>query len=158
MRYTLHGRIWDICYNLIIQGELEGNYITNMRLHKILYYLQGFYLVENDGKALFGEKMYAWQYGPVVEAVYHELKMFGSKRLNANRIRYSDSLSVIEKKFINEIWDLLKGYDTNRLVNMTHKAGAPWSQVYQQGRLSREIPNELLRDYFKRYLVKASNG
>ncbi len=154
MRYILHGKIWDICYTPIEQGRLEANPITNMRLHKILYYMQGFYLADN-GRPLFREKMYAWQYGPVVYQVYKEFKEFGSKPLNTNRIRYANALSDSEKIYINQIWDSTKKYSVNQLVNLTHRAGGPWSKVYDPNNHNNVIEQHLIADYFKGLIPSA---
>jgi uncharacterized phage-associated protein len=42
-----------------------GDVISNLKLQKLLYYAQGFYLAIY-GKALFEEDIVAWEHGPVV--------------------------------------------------------------------------------------------
>lgn len=50
-------------------NEAVGDSITNLKLQKLLYYLQGHWLATFDGP-LFGDKIEAWRYGPVVPSVY----------------------------------------------------------------------------------------
>jgi Uncharacterized phage-associated protein len=54
-----------------------GDIISNLKLQKLLYYVQGFALAMYD-KPLFDEDIEAWMYGPVVPCVYQEYKEFGS--------------------------------------------------------------------------------
>ena len=43
--------------------------ITQMKLHKLLYYAAGWHL-GFTGEPLFDEDIEAWQYGPVVPSIY----------------------------------------------------------------------------------------
>lgn len=49
--------------------------ITNLRLQKLLYYIQGWHLGLH-GKPLFEEDFQAWVHGPVQPAVYSEYKHY----------------------------------------------------------------------------------
>jgi uncharacterized phage-associated protein len=51
-----------------------------MKLQKLLYYAQGFAMVIL-GKPLFDEDFEAWDYGPVLRAVYDKFKGYGSGAL-----------------------------------------------------------------------------
>ena len=42
-------------------------------MQKILYFAQGIHLAE-FGSPLFTNKIYAWEYGPVIKEVYHKFK------------------------------------------------------------------------------------
>src|SRR5271165_1232342 len=53
-----------------------GDTISNLKLQKLLYYVQGYHLAFY-GSELFPDPIVAWQYGPVVEGVYHNFKRFG---------------------------------------------------------------------------------
>ena len=45
----------------------EADCLTNLRLQKLLYYVQGWSLGER-GRPMFREEIQAWRYGPVVPA------------------------------------------------------------------------------------------
>lgn len=47
--------------------------MTQMKLHKLLYYAQGVSLAVNGGP-LFEDDLLAWEHGPVVRAIYDEYK------------------------------------------------------------------------------------
>ena len=51
-------------YILTLSTPEVGDIISNLKLQKLLYYVQGFHLaIENE--PLFMEDIQAWQYGPV---------------------------------------------------------------------------------------------
>lgn len=51
--------------------------IVNMILSPMLYYLQAYYLVNNDC-ALFSEPIEKWGYGPVISSVYDNFNSYGA--------------------------------------------------------------------------------
>lgn len=55
--------------------EREG--ITNLKLQKVLYFAQVYYLAKL-GKPFFRENLEAWNYGPVVPEVYRKFKRIGA--------------------------------------------------------------------------------
>lgn len=64
------------------EKDLELN---NLKLQKILYFLQAQSLVET-GVPLFKEPLQKWKYGPVVPSVYHEYKKRGASNLSCSDI------------------------------------------------------------------------
>ena len=54
----------------------QGDLMTNLRLQKLLYFAQGWYLARY-GKPLFSDEIEAWTYGPVVPEVYQTYKPNG---------------------------------------------------------------------------------
>jgi len=50
-----------------------GDPITNLKLQKLLYYAQGWYLALHD-RPLFTERIEAWAHGPTVPPVYGDFK------------------------------------------------------------------------------------
>lgn len=48
----------------------KGDLISNLKVQKMLYYVQGYHLALYDDR-FFNEEIMAWQYGPVVPDVYH---------------------------------------------------------------------------------------
>ena len=51
-------------YLLYIMGEVFDD-LTNMKLNKLLYFAQGYYL-KKYGRPLFDNAIEAWEHGPVV--------------------------------------------------------------------------------------------
>ena len=62
---------YDIAKYFLAQADEEiGDLISNLKLQKLVYYAQGFYLALHD-EALFPEDIEAWTHGPVVPVLYH---------------------------------------------------------------------------------------
>ena len=101
--------------------------VTNLKLQKVLYYIQG-YFYKHFGKAAFSDELYNWQYGPVVPVVYYEYNDNGSAPLKSRLFCEDPSISDNEKKLIVSIVDKCAGIATSRLVSMTHSEN-PWKSA-----------------------------
>src|SRR5688572_18511108 len=88
-------------YLLSLQDEEVGDSISNLKLQKLLYYAQGFHLAEH-GRALFEERIEAWQHGPVIPTVYPEFKDYGRGGLPSD-LKYSD-IDTDTAAFLDEIY------------------------------------------------------
>ena len=64
-------------YLLSKTDEEAGDVISNLKLQKLVYYVQGFSLAMNN-RPMFEEDIYAWQHGPVVPSLYHNFKDNGA--------------------------------------------------------------------------------
>jgi uncharacterized phage-associated protein len=117
--------------------------ISNMKLQKLLYYMQGFYLAYFD-KPLFDEEIEAWMYGPVVPSVYENFKSFG----NAG-ISYLDEVVTLEPKeesLFNEVYKVFGAYSAIGLMDRTHSE-KPWKDsTIGVGSI---ISKDSLKSYFK---------
>lgn len=137
----------DIAKGLITISESDkpeqGKELTNLKLQKILYYAQGWYLAFNH-KALFEDEIEAWDYGPVVPSVYYKYKHFGSEK-----IKLDDKKPELNKNvddFLKNIWKTFKKFSGSQLVNTTH-AEKPWATTYYSPK--KVIPKHVIEDYFK---------
>jgi uncharacterized phage-associated protein len=123
--------------------------IDNLKLQKLLYYSQAVHLVLHDKLALFPEDIEAWDYGPVVPAVYHEYKPFGF-----DIIPGSDEPSTLSITEIRAADMALAGFGNltgPELINQTHHE-RPWKIAYKPGRPSNIISLDVMYDYFKENL------
>ena len=64
----------DIARYIIKYCKDNGYSISNLKLQKLLYFVQAQFLVTYNGRPAFEEKIEAWDFGPVVPEVYHYLK------------------------------------------------------------------------------------
>jgi uncharacterized phage-associated protein len=118
--------------------------ISNLKLQKVLYFLQAEYLV-STGNKLFDDEIEAWGIGPVIPSVYREYKIFGGASIPAfNKkmpwIAYDDC------KIINPMLDHLKDLSSTYLTQVTiHQR--PWIRNYSSYE-TRIIPVNEIREYF----------
>jgi uncharacterized phage-associated protein len=134
-------------YMLSLSNPEVGDMISNLKLQKLLYYVQGFHLAMYNRPA-FDEDIYAWQYGPVVPEVYHEYKSSGSAGIPVPE-QMEAKLDTNVTDLVKEVYDVYGQYSALKLMDMTHNE-APWQKTPINGIIS----HELMYNYFKP-LVKA---
>lgn len=133
-------------YFVQIASQEDESDLTNLKLQKLLYFAQGKHLAQ-FGKPLFNEDVEAWDYGPVVQSVYHQFKQCGAFPITAFDIATPAKLPQDKATFLNQIWDEYAKYSAGYLVDLTHEANSPWKKHYESGR-NNVIPREELKHYF----------
>ena len=137
--------------NLYIRmsNDIEGDCIDNLKLNKLLYFAQGWALVKLGGP-LFDDEIQAWDYGPVIPAVYHTFKCCGSSPIKEPQDVFDENrLNTKELELLIDVYRKYGKYTGWALKEMTHERGCPWDQVYQRG-MNRVIDPEIVRKYFKK--------
>lgn len=130
----------------------EKSYLTHMKLQKLIYIANGIHLAIK-GEPLIVEPIETWDYGPVVQTVYKDYKMFGSTPIAVNPFekRVADEkLEESARKAIDIAWKVGKDIGGIQLSNWTHKEDSPWTKAKSQ-HLS-VIPNEEMSIYFKKFI------
>jgi uncharacterized phage-associated protein len=131
----------DIAKYIINKCTTDHHPVSNLQLQKILYYIQKTFLV--NGKVAFEDEIEAWQFGPVVPAVYYRYCGFGAMTISMRydvTLNSSDTLTIdpiIEQKRVLNPWDM---------VEDTHMEGKAWADIYNNGLGDHQvIPKELIR-------------
>lgn len=153
--------VLDICRYVINYSNSNSNGISNLKLQKILYFIQAYFLSETK-KPCFSDRIEAWNFGPVVPKAYHEFKQYGASNIPyiTNYIEYSsnnlwsatsktfnsDIILENDKKRINFVLDTFANYSATDLVDLTHNQ-APWKEAYAHGQ-NTEITISEIRKYF----------
>jgi len=128
--------------------------ITPLALQKILYYIQGFSMV-NRGMPMFSEDCEAWVHGPVYDGVYNLFKGFKYSPIEDNRFaiirnRYKE-LEAEEKEIIDLVLDSFGMYSGKVLEEITHKE-SPWinarARCLPMESSNVVIKQDTIRDYF----------
>lgn len=119
----------------------EGVCITNLKLQKILYYIQG-YCLKKLGRPIYCEDIYNWQFGPVVPIVYHEFSRNGYHELISQGSSYEPD-DFMEKKIVHQVMEACKKLSSSVLVSKTHQED-PWK--YTRG--GEVIPKSTIKRYF----------
>ncbi|MBC6418725.1 MAG: SocA family protein [Prochloron sp. SP5CPC1] len=135
-------------YFITLASPEEEDLITNLKLQKLLYYAQGFYLALYD-KPLFGEQIEAWQYGPVVPEVYHIYKQYKSNPLSQPDDFDIDKYDTDTQELLDEVYEVYGQYTAPMLMRFTHQE-PPWKTTP----LTEEISHSLMKGYFETQLIK----
>lgn len=120
--------------------DIYPEYITNLKLQKLLYYVQAFSLLLFSQKA-FDAKIFAWPYGPVVEEIYKEYKSGRADYIPSieNCVKVPDAIQLL----IDEVILNYGGMEANKLISFTHEE-EPWKNTA----LNSEITDECIKKYF----------
>jgi uncharacterized phage-associated protein len=124
--------------------------ISNLKLQKLLYYVQGFNLAAFK-EPLFKEKIVAWQYGPVVREVYDEYKTAGASQIvlvDPNFKPKSVFKSKEQFQLFKDVYRVYSQFSALKLMHMTHSE-PPWKNT----KINYEISHKLMREYFKTRLA-----
>lgn len=128
---------------------------THMKLQKLVYMAYGAWLSENENPFI-AESPQVWQYGPVFDSLYHELKNFRSEKINEQQFIIDKTGLINEpeiKALIGRVWEKYKDISGARLSDITHLAGSPWYQIAKENNfrvpLGATIPDDLIKKYFR---------
>lgn len=136
----------DIANKIVCSTDTErGDTISNLKLQKLLYYMQGYWLAFFN-KPLFNEDIIAWMYGPVVKEAYSYFKEYGSASIDVTKVNDPDI-----GDFSDEEWDLFNSvlieygqFSAVKLMDMTHNE-LPWRSTP----INEVISHKLMKDFFE---------
>ena len=133
----------DIAKKIICKTDVEhGDTLSNLKLQKLLYYMQGFHLAFFD-EPFFNESIEAWTYGPVVPVVFQEFKKYKKRSINPDNYHDDLVLTDDEQQMFDMVYCEYNRYSAVALMNMTHTEG-PW----KDHGIGDVITNEELRTFF----------
>lgn len=155
--------VLDVCRYIINYSNEKGYGISNLKLQKILYFVQAHYLAFTpEHEPCFADRIEAWDFGPVVPKAYYEYKQYGGNDIPTIKTYFKtdgsniwDTYKVVydencidckDKKRINQIVDEFKDDSATDLVSLTHHQ-APWRNAYIPF-MNNDITNESIRRYF----------
>ncbi|WP_343731023.1 type II toxin-antitoxin system antitoxin SocA domain-containing protein [Duganella sp.] len=147
-----------VAKSMLQKADELGCPLTNLKLHKLLYLAHGLSLAKYGTPLIDGE-FAAWKYGPVVESLYHDLKIFGSNPIKPDS-QFIAAWPLLEENSTHNhvILSILKQFgamSAGTLVDITHRADSPWQAVFDESTRSRIIPDEEIQSYFKKHLKAA---
>ncbi len=133
-----------------------GSTITPLKLQKILYYAQGFYLAKYD-QELFSEDFQAWAHGPANEEIYNKYKSYGFNAIEEPSFAEIPIFDGDLNDFLSDIWATFGIYDGKYLEKLTHNE-TPWIEArkgYQPGEAcSVIISKDSMKAFFKKKLYE----
>lgn len=104
---------------------------TNLMLQKLVYFAQG-YALGMLGHPLFADDIEAWTYGPVVPALYRQLKRYDSNPVKENL--HTTGLITDGSpaaNVIHRVMDDLHEFSASQLVRLSHAEGSPWAATWR---------------------------
>jgi len=140
----------------IDRAREEGQEITPMKLIKLVYFAHGWHLGLFH-EPLISEDIMAWQFGLVVETLYHSFKRFGNKNITEKALvipsqeqelkQDAQSLAVLDG-----VWKAYSKFTGVQLSNLTHEKNSPWDRAWQNDPSNKyfscPIDNKIIEEHF----------
>lgn len=134
----------DIAHYIISACAQADSPVTALRLQAILYVLQLVYC-QKTGSLIFQEHFSAGTYGPIIDSVYNELRVWGP--LPVDRV-FDNALTTCPgrvRAFIDSGIEHLSRLSMNTLFDITRCSGGPWDLTWKNGAgYKKPIDNHLL--------------
>ena len=138
--------VQDIADKIILRTDTEcGDIISNLKLQKLLYYLQGFHIAMY-GTRLFEQDLEAWAYGPVVPEVFDRFKETRPYGIFLDPKKHSEiELTREQEDLFYDVVDDYGRFSAVELMRMT-QGGLPWKAA--RGQDDIRISDKLMRKHF----------
>lgn len=146
--------VCDVADFLLCFSKKHGDVLTNLKLQKLLYYSQAWYLVI-FGDVLFDEQIEAWVHGPVVYSVWDRFKVYQWSPITEEPRETNLPLRV--KEHLIEIFRVFGKYTAYDLELMTHKE-EPWKKARHGLPVDEASNNVIAVSDMKEFYLKLANN
>lgn len=135
----------DIAEYVIQRCKTLNCSISNLKLQKILYFIQAEFLVKRN-KQCFNENIEAWDFGTVVPKVYYKYRVFGSSNIITVEKPDCNLIKRKDRKLLNSVIDECSKYSSCYLLELILNQ-APWKEAYRS-KETKIISAERIKEYF----------
>jgi uncharacterized phage-associated protein len=146
-------RINQVCDYIIVSLDEAGERLNLLKLHKLLYYVQAWYLAFYK-KPLFDGKFQAWVHGPVNREIYDR---FSGKKFLYSEVGTEDVLNNRESvpdnviQHIDSVLGVYAGFTNSQLESMARNE-EPWQKTREglspMQRSEKIIDEQLMKTYY----------
>ena len=134
--------------------DCSGYTKTQLQVQKMTYISHGYTLAFYN-VPLFGNKVEAWDMGPVIPDVYHKFKKWRFSpigKLSAPLHQFDTrTREVLDRVFSN--YGRFCGYYLSQITHEDGDIPTPWKQCYQPG-VNAPIPDDITKQYYQRLIAQ----
>ena len=138
--------------------------LSHMQLQKLVYFVHAWSLAIH-GASMLTERPQAWTYGPVFDSLYHELKGYQSRNVDAYLEQMNPGTgqrSTMVPAFndaafwnlLDQVWQRYGKFSAMQLSAMTHELGGPWDRARQSN--AGWLDDHLIAEHYRAQLHAAS--
>lgn len=135
-------KVLNLSEYVLRYAEDHGELVTNLKLQKTLYYLQG-YSLKQFNETAFDEDILNWQYGPVSPIAYFAYSNYGADPLESNPNRKIEKVDAKHTTLFDKVIDTCLKIPARVLVQKTHDED-PWKTTTQ----NQKITVSAISDFF----------
>ncbi len=144
----------DVADYILAFANEVGESVTNLKLQKILYYVQAWHLA-NFSKPLFDEDFEAWVHGPVLPNLYQQYKDFKSAPITT-KLQEKNVEKRFQKKTLEFLQEVIRVYMPSggyQLELMTHQED-PWVNARKGCKLDEGCNNVISKTSMQNFYGK----
>lgn len=129
----------------------SGDFISNLKLQKLVYYAQAWHLAL-EGKPIFNEEIQAWVHGPVIPSLYCKYRHFKYHPIDQKN---NKNLPIDSKLrgFLDNVCEAYMTQDAYALELMTHSE-EPWINARRGIPADQNCDNIITLESMKEYYAK----
>ncbi|WMT16041.1 Panacea domain-containing protein [Serratia fonticola] len=113
----------DVADYLLCFAQEHGDLMTPLKLQKMVFYADAWFMALNDGSELVADKFEAWVHGPVARDLYARFAGYKWQPITVE-IKCPDLPEAVSLH-LDEIYQVFGGYSAYELEQMTHQE-KPW--------------------------------
>lgn len=113
----------NVANYLLCFSQEHGDVMTPLKLQKMVFYADAWYMALNDGEELVADKFEAWVHGPVARDLYIRFADYKWQPITGE-IECPD-LPENVSGHLDEIYQVFGGYSAYELEQLTHQE-EPW--------------------------------
>lgn len=138
-------------YYVISFFNINNTPVTNLKLQKLMYFMEAIYMSVADSENLYSEEFYAWEFGPVCKKLYEKYASFESYEieLTDEQNRLAHDIPNVNYLLVQILYKLFGDWTTYDLVEFTHSVDSPWSKVYDGKNGSIIVDKNQTKEWFK---------
>lgn len=148
----------------LYKARQSGAQLSHMKLQKLVFFLHAWSLAL-AGHSVVSARPQAWTYGPVFDALYHELKGFGSHPVDNYLVQMNPHTGQIEAQIpvqsdanfwdlLEQVWERYSPFTAIQLSELSHEPGSPWEQARKTMKLL--LDDEAVMDFYRAKLTHAA--
>lgn len=130
-------------------AQERNDTLTPMQVLKLVFIAHGWTL-GLLGRPLIRDEVEAWQYGPVIPALYRAVSRFRSQPVEGPLPAPNQALPIDERGIVDQVYDIYGQRSGPALSRLTHLPNSPWSLTYKPGSFGLVISNDLIEDHYAR--------
>lgn len=140
----------EIARYIVCFFQEAGDPVSNLKLQKLIYYVQGWHIALREGRPAFDDRLEAWTHGPVHPGVY---RMFKDFRWSPITVRLDKpSLDEGLKEVVDTVLAVYGSYSGFELESLTHDE-LPWLEAREGLPPDAESHNVLLHKTMRQFFA-----
>lgn len=145
----------EVAGYLLKLAKDDDKTLTPMQLLKLVYLAHG-WMLGLHGRPLIEDNIEAWKYGPVIPALYKQIKKFHSGPVGPDALQIATNLDDCEKNILAQVYRIYGGLTGIKLSMLTHEPESPWHQTITKDRIN--ISNDIIQEYYSNMYDKSKQS